>query len=139
MYGQCHIEFAMGDIVRFKQEPDNVPAATERLELQGARFHGHDSGQLNATLMLLANDLRSVATRIEAVVVDLDALLREFGVSATPRSAAQAATEGVDAGNSPGRPNFRRILADNWIQIVVGMAIAFVAIVITLYLFSRPL
>ncbi len=99
--------------MKFGGESSKVPTRLERIELRLAQLEDGGSNHLAITLTSLADDLRNVVSRIEAVAGELDSHLRGAIIPAVPQSAVRAAD--ADAPLSR-RVSYRRILAENWLQ-----------------------
>lgn len=120
-----------------EEDSGKVFSRLEQIELRLAKIESGESNHLAVTIKSLTADLRNVATRIEVAVVDLDSRIREVVVPAVPQPTVEVAGEDTD-GSRRGKVSYYKVLAENWLQIAVGLIIALVAIVITVYLFSRP-
>jgi hypothetical protein len=122
--------------VTVEGESSEEPDRFERIELRLEQLEDSDSNHLAVALAIMANDLRNAVNRIEEAADHFDSRL-EKAVSAATGSTMQIAGACNHSSPPPQRISYRKMLAENWLQIASGMIIAIVAIVITVYLFSR--
>lgn len=106
-----------------------IEKSIERIEKSIVR-RLEDSG-----IKSLAGELRNAVSGIEAVTRDLKYRFEKVTLPTEAQPAEQA--QNGNANSPSGEMSIRRIMAENWLQIALGMIIALIAITITVYLFSR--